>query len=334
MAMKNISTHNPLKKNVWKGLLFSFLLVSLFSSPRAQAQGDTRAFTNIAYKKSVADSVLMLDLFLPGQPRVAAKFPVVMIIHGGGWVEGDKTLETIYYMKRLKNQLLAHGFAVASINYSLVGKDVHLPTPVEDCKDAIRWLRAHAGEYGLDTLSIGLWGGSAGGHLALMAAYTSDGQFTGDESLAPYSAKVNYVVDNFGPTELNSLFRMNMGCFSSFFAKIFVRKVFDIREKLVFAMTGHHLKPDKKKIEEIFDANSPLNYVDGQVVPTIILHGTGDKVVPLAQSQKLKEILDRNSVTNEMITVKKGDHGFNNISEEETNELVDKTIAFIKAHAK
>ena len=335
--MSIISKQKPKEKNAGGAysFLLSLLLVFMFSGQSVKAQpvapkSSEKSFINITYKKNIADSALTLDIFLPDS-GATKKYPVVIIIHGGGWVLGDKTLETIYYMQCLKTELLANRFAVISINYSLVGENIHLPAPVEDCKDAIRWVRAHANDYNLDTLNIGLWGGSAGGHLALLAAYTTNEQFPGDKELASHSARVNYVIDNFGPTELNSLFRMDAGCFSTFLVKVFIRKLNDIREKLVFAMTGFHIKKDKQKIKEINARNSPLGYISVNAVPTIIFHGDNDKVVPISQSRTLKQDLDKYSIKNEMIIVNKGDHGFNNIPNDEIDKLVAQSISFIKA---
>lgn len=232
-------------------------------------------------------------------------------------------------MRRLKSELLKNRFAVVSINYRLVGKEVHLPVPVDDCKDAIRWLRAHASEYKLDTANIGLWGGSAGGHLALMTAYTANNQFIGDETLSSHSPRVNYVIDNFGPTNLNALFKINLGWFGVFLFKLFYNDLYQIREKLVFAMSGHQLKSDKKKIKALFASCSSMTYVDRNPVPTMIFHGTKDNVVPISQSKKLKKTLDRFSIANEFIIVKDGDHGFNNRPEKELDELIDKCIQFL-----
>ncbi|PVD50029.1 alpha/beta hydrolase [Terrimonas sp.] len=318
--------------------LCAVLIGCLCSASLAIAQPGTvtssiKAFENLVYKISPGKSELKLDVFLPD--TIADKnFPLLIIIHGGGWALGDKTLETIYYMKKLKQELLNNGIAVASIDYSLVSKDVHLPTPVEDCKDAIKWLYANATQYNLDTTNFGLWGGSAGGHLALLAAYSGKEQFKGDSLLMQYPSQVKYVVDNFGPTEMNDLLRVDAGKFTTFIFKIFFRKIYNVRERLSFALTGYHLKTDKEKLKEINHACSPLYYVSENAVPTLIFHGTKDRVVPYAQSEKLKALLDRDHIENEFVTVAKGDHGFNNISQEETDKLVDKTVEFIKGRNK
>lgn len=317
--------------------MFRFLVALVVTIELATAQPGTnrqdgQVFTNVLYKEILSDSV-DLDIFLP-ESSSGSKHPVVVIIHGGGWVEGDKTLDSLYYMRRLKSELLNNGIAVVSINYRLVGKEIHLPAPVEDCKDAIRWLRAHADEYKLDTSNVGLWGGSAGGHLALMAAYTTNEQFLGDPGLSSYSARVDYVIDNFGPTNLNALFKIDLGWFGTFFFKLFYRDLYKIRQYLVFAMTGHQLKAAKNEIIEINASNSPINYANENAVPTLIFHGTKDNVVPILQSEALKKALDRSLIENEFIKVPKGDHGFNNISNEDVDALIERCIVFIKEHLK
>lgn len=97
-------------------------------------------------------------------------------------------------------------------------------------------------------------------------------------------------------------------------------------------MTGYQLKTGKKEITEIGAFNSPINYINENAVPTIIFHGTKDNVVPNSQSEALKKALDHASIENEFITVKNGDHGFNNIAEKELDQLIEKCIVFIRRH--
>ena len=116
-----------------------------------------------------------------------------------------------YYRQFILKELLNQNFAVASINYSLLNDSIHFPQPIIDCKDAVRWIKSKAQHYFLDTNNIGLWGSSAGGHLALLSAYYPDEKLQGDTSLQAYSSSVNYVIDQFAPTDLNKLFRTRLG---------------------------------------------------------------------------------------------------------------------------
>lgn len=316
-------------------VFLSLLILSGSSFLYAQEPSNKeKTYENIIYKIAEGGHPLALDIFMPDHSTPAHAIPVVMIIHGGAWAEGDRTLETIYYMQQLKKQLNNNGFAVISIDYTLVSKTAHFPKPVIDCKDAVRWIRSNASKYNFDTNNIGLWGGSAGGHLALLAAYTGDEAWKGDSSLAPFSSRVSYVVDNFGPTDLNAVFLSCASKFTLLFAKIFFKKLLPVRERLILALTGYSIQTDKDKAIETLCLYSPILYVDSSAVPTIIFHGTKDKVVPIEQSKKLQKQLADNNVENEFTTVEKGDHGFNNISKEETDSLVNKTVDYIIRHTR
>ena len=114
-----------------------------------------KVLRDIVYAK-VGQRELVLDLYLPSNPR--GKLPVVMWIHGGGWRNGDKG------SAGAARPMVGRGFAVADVAYRLSGEAI-FPAQVEDCKAAVRWVRANATKHGLDGERIGVWGSSAGGHL-------------------------------------------------------------------------------------------------------------------------------------------------------------------------
>jgi acetyl esterase/lipase len=309
-----------------------WILLVLTGNFSLHAQEDTafqRLYKNVLYKVADTEDSLLLDIFLPGQVNAGQKIPVVIIIHGGAWVEGNRSLDSIYYMRQLREQLIRKGYGVVSIDYTLVSKTVHLPVPVMDCKDAVRWIRANAAQYNFDPDNIGVWGGSAGGHLALLTAYTTDNQWRGDPHLSSFSARVNYIVDNFGPTDLNAVLQTDAGKLKLFFAKLFMRKLLQIREKLIFALTGFSIATDKKNAIATARLFSPLQYADSGAVPTLIIHSIKDKVVPVKQSKKLCQVLAGTNIYHECVILKKGDHGLNNISNAETDSLVRRTVEFI-----
>ncbi|WP_437921400.1 alpha/beta hydrolase fold domain-containing protein [Sphingobacterium sp. LRF_L2] len=312
-------------------------IIGIFSFSITNAQVDSshfnfQSFMNVTYKVRGADS-LKLDVFLPAVAK-ERKVPLVVVVHGGGWAFGNKDMDTITYMRKLKQGLLQNGFAVASISYSLVSKEVHLPTPIEDCKDAVRWLYAHAEEYNFDTHNYGIWGGSAGAHLALLIAYSDKETFQGDSLLKAYPSHLNYVIDNFGPTDLNELFKVDLGGVSTLMFKVFIRKIYDIRQKLTFAITGYQFDENKTLVKETNALYSPLNFVEKGAVPTLILHGTKDRIVSVRQSEQLKQQLDKCAVPNNLILVEDGDHGFNKISSDKMDELIGLSIEFAKKQTK
>src|SRR4051812_17355806 len=125
---------------------------------------------------------LLLDLHLPARP--VAPPPVVVWLHGGGWRKGDRS-----FAPDLDRYFAARGYAMANVEYRLSG-DAIFPAQLDDVRAAVRWLRESAGEFGLDARAIGLWGSSAGGHLAALAATTATADLD----------RVQAVVDGYGPT--------------------------------------------------------------------------------------------------------------------------------------
>jgi acetyl esterase/lipase len=133
---------------------------------------------------------LLLDLYLPqGAPQ---PLPLIVFLHGGGWSQGTRTTGPDF-----KRFFAQDGIAIAAIDYRLTPA-VTFPKNAEDVKTAVRWLRANAASYNLDPRRVGLWGTSAGGHLATIAALTHAGVFEGEGNLEQSSA-VQCVLDAYGP---------------------------------------------------------------------------------------------------------------------------------------
>ncbi|MGN6490721.1 MAG: alpha/beta hydrolase fold domain-containing protein [Agriterribacter sp.] len=312
--------------------------IFLLSSQLLQAQEDLAlnrtneesTIKNLLFKISPDGDSLLLDLFRPVKSSTKPT-PVFIIIHGGAWIIGDRNLEDYAYVRKLRDELVKNNISVISIEYTLVKQDRHFPGPIADCQDAIRWVRANAGKFQFDTTNIGLWGGSAGGHLALLAANTNDTTWKGNTDLAGYSHKVNYVVDNFGPTNLTDMLQLNAGKFKIFLAKIFIPKALALRNRLIQGIFNMDMKTNRDSIGALAKSYSPIHYISATTLPTLIFHGTKDRLVPYRQSKELQKALDENKVFNKMITVKKGNHGFTNISEEKTDELVKETMTFVLA---
>ena len=288
-------------------------------------------FENIPYKTLSEGGTVLLDLYLPKQKSENQKMPLVVQIHGGGWVEGNKDIPAGTYTEKTVLKFLENNFAVISLNYRLVGKENHFPSPIEDVKDALRWISENAENYRFDLDNIGLWGGSAGAHLSLLSAYSNDEDFLGDAKVTTNPVKVRYVLDNFGPTDLNPLFQTNACKIKVALIGLISKQIIEIRRKLIFALTGFYLEENKEKATEILTQISPIKYMQ-KPVPTYILHGNKDRVVPLSQSKKLKKTLTKNNSEVLMEIVKGGDHGFNQLTEEKEEELAQKMVDFAKNH--
>jgi acetyl esterase/lipase len=209
--------------------------------------------------------------------------PVVVWIHGGAWRVGSKE------GGGPARPLVTKGYAVASINYRLSQHAV-FPAQIEDCKAAIRWLRANAKKYNLDPDRIGVTGSSAGGHLVAMLG-TSGGVVALEGHLGDHrdvSSRVACVVDQYGPTDL-----LSMGGFH------------DAPDSPEAKLLGG---PVQEKKEEARNA-SPISYVTPDDPPFLIIHGTADPTVPFGQSENLLSALKKAKVEAYLVPVTGGGHG-------------------------
>jgi acetyl esterase/lipase len=238
-----------------------------------------------------------LDLYLPEKPK--GRLPVVVWIHGGAWREGSK--ESCPAVP-----LAAKGYAVASINYRFSQHAV-FPAQIEDCKAAIRWLRANAKKYQLDPDHIGVWGASAGGHLvALLGTTAGVKDFEGKGGNLDQSSRVQCVVDWFGPTEL-----MTMG------------KQADKPGTPVAGLIGGPVQENKEKAR----VASPVTYVSKDSAPFLIMHGDRDNVVPLQQSELLARLLKKAGVEVQLQVVKGNGHGGPGFTTPESHKLIEDFFA-------
>jgi len=140
---------------------------------------------------------LLMDLALPKADGLD-RLPAVIFIHGGGWANGTKEVDRAADKLFL---LVEGGFVAASINYRLSG-EAPFPAAIEDCKCAVRFLRTHAEEYRIDPERIGVWGTSAGGHLAMLLGASDPGLWSGDGGWQDQSSRVQAVCSWFGPSDL------------------------------------------------------------------------------------------------------------------------------------
>ncbi len=238
---------------------------------------------DVTYAK-VGDRSLKLDLYIPkGVPK---PMPVVIWVHGGGWRTGTKDISPAA-------PWLPPFFAVASIDYRL-SQEATFPAQIYDCKAAVRWVRAHAADYGFNPDKIGAAGASAGGHLvALLGTTAHHPELEGTEGNPGVSSAVQAVCDFFGPTNFTDLSHDYSRSPTNFVAEL---------------LGG----PIVQKWDEARLA-SPVNYVDGQACPFYIAHGDQDAVVPVEQSIELAAALKKAGVPVTLHVVKGGGHGFHDL---------------------
>lgn len=243
-----------------------------------------------------------LDLLIPAEAASGQSLPLIVWIHGGGWHGGDKA-------RNPAMQMLRRGYAVASINYRLSGQAT-FPAQIFDCKAAIRWLRAHAKENGIDPDHIGVWGGSAGGHLVALLGTSGDvKELEGDLGNTGVSSRVQAVCDFFGPSELSSVG-------TSANAQDAVSKL---------------LGGSGAEVAEKAKQASPVWYVSPDDPPFLVMHGTQDRLVNPRQSQVLYDQLKEKKVDAMLEMIDGAGHGGPQFS---TPERVKMIAGFFDQHLK
>ncbi len=231
-----------------------------------------------------------VDLLLPERPKGDGPLPVVVWIHGGAWLGGDKRSGT----GQLAPLVASGSYAGVSVAYRLTG-EVAWPAQIHDCKAAVRWIRANANKYNLLPERIGVWGSSAGGHLVAMLG-TSGGVKELEGNLGPHTdahSRVQCVVDYFGPSDL-----LTMGDYPSHMDH---NAPGSPESKLV----GGPVQETKN----VARAASPVTYVSADDPPFLIVHGDRDMTVPYDQSERLHAALREAEADTTFITVQGGGHG-------------------------
>ncbi|WP_206513053.1 alpha/beta hydrolase [Larkinella soli] len=219
-----------------------------------------------------------LDIHLP--PTGEGPFPVIVAIHGGAFRVGDKG--DAQHLASLFGGV-NRGYAVVSVNYRLSG-EAKSPLPVHDVKAAVRWIRAHAGQYGLDPDRIAAWGPSAGGHLSALLGTSAGVPALEDLSMGnpEVSSRVQAVVDWFGPIDfltMDDQFRM-LGVRGA------VHNAPDSPES---ALIGKPIPEAPGAVALI----NPQTHISADCPPFLIQHGSKDPLIPYLQSAVFADALYR-----------------------------------------
>jgi len=222
-----------------------------------------------------ADRKEKLDLYFPNGPKRLDR-PAVVFIHGGGFTGGDKAE---YRSASVSADLCRAGYVVVSCNYVLGPKSMEgvWPQNIADCRNAVRWVRAHAKELGVNPDKIAVAGGSAGGYLALMVGLSDDKTGPGGDPAAKHSAKVSAVIDMYGVVNFSKHGKGDVVGASSTEQKAYL----------------------------------PELQCDAQDPAVLILHGTADSTVDIAQSDDMAKALRSAKVSHEYIVVEGAPHTFN-----------------------
>jgi acetyl esterase/lipase len=253
----------------------------LIGPPRAVTHPDGVDIARDLTYATVGKRELKLDLYTPHDAK--RPLPLIVWVYGGGWLTGDKD-------PCLIARFALHGYAIASIEYRLSGEAIW-PAQIHDCKAAVRWLRAHAAEHGIDPERIGVWGASAGGHLACLLGTSQDPALEGDEGVTDVSSRVAGVCAFFPATDLLALDTDP-----------------DQDGRIRYAMKKLLGGPVAEKAELARQA-SPVTWVDATDPPFLLIHGDEDSVIPLDQSRRLARALAEAHVPCELREIHGVGHG-------------------------
>ena len=286
---------------LWSAAVFALVaLLLLVAAPR-----DSAALTverDVVYG-TAQGTPLLLDLAMPKTGN--GPFPVVVFLHGGGWSEGNRQ-----EMNHFIEGVAGLGYVGVTVAYRLVPA-VRFPAQLEDCKAAVRWLRANAAKYRINPKRIGVVGFSAGGHLASMLGVTgkNDG-LEGAGGNPDQSSRVQAVVSFFGLTDFSTRDwprDLENGVIEPFLGGSFANHADEYRRA------------------------SPITYVTSDAPPFLFFHGSEDKLVPVDQSKRLGEKLRNAGVFAEVNVLEGEGHGFTDAANQ---KAMRRMLDFLDAHLK
>ncbi len=278
------------------------------AKPKIVIPDDVEFVQDVEYGK-VGSVSLKLDIIRP-KTAPSSPMPAVVQIHGAGWAGGTKAFPQAV---ALCVELAHKGFFCTSIDYRLSGV-APFPAQIEDCKCAIRWLRAHAKQYSVDPDRIGAWGGSAGGHLvALLGTSGGAKELEGNGGWQNESSRVQAVVDLFGPSDILKFWET-------------AKKT---RNQGALGPTKQFLGGPADEKRDLAIQASPTTYVDKSDPPFLIIHGDADRLVPPEQSEILHKALKQAGVDVTLHIIKGEKHGFTPAAMREAGKLI---VGFFGKH--
>lgn len=271
-------------------------------------------YTNIVYKRRLFRA-LRLDIYPPlrsdggtrGSEAGSQAAPVIVFYHGGSWIRGDKI--TIRIVDRFLERMRSAGYAIVAVNYTdslLRG----LSGPVANARDAVRWVAEHADEYGFDRHRIGLYGVSAGGHVALMAAAAVLRAATGrkasdDPASSEPSYRLAFVFAECAPTDLVAM-----------------------RDGHAFGSSGVFRAFPEARLRAL----SPIYYASAALPPILLFHGDADRTVDIEQSRLYAEAVRAAGGDIRLVEYPGGDHAFLGFPDAVWYEQESVALHFFAAH--
>ena len=253
---------------------------------------------------------LKLDLYLPNGEASKPR-PTVVLIHGGAWLFGTR-----YQLHWYGSRLARAGYVAASINYRMLPM-YPFPYCIHDCKAAVRWLRLHADEYGIDPERIAAFGNSAGGHLAGLLATTRPRDGLEGPLNPETSSAVQAAISMYGAVDLTEYRGWRKRDLSRRVASEFVG---------YFVSVGRGRRPGSNA----WETASPITYAHPGAAPMLFIHGTRDFLVDVEQSKRFTERLHEVGAHAELVTLHDRGHGFDFFDPWKRREVWKDVLGFLE----
>ncbi len=287
------------------GLIENFLPLKDSMATAAAINLDTSSTSmncsDVLYK-STNGVDLHLDIYSPTTKKYD-KSPVVVYVHGGCWAYGDKSIPDVLdpVLESFRNE----GYTIISVEYELMRDTENFNKQVCDIKDAIRWIYKNSNVYNIDSDEIGIIGVSSGAHIAMLASYSNNDQFSDDSQLKNYPSKVKYIIDLFGPTDLKLLNTNDLN--------------YDLNK--IFSSI--------QNVDETSEKYNPINYVTKDIPNTFIVHGRNDDMVPYESSTKLYEKCQQVNAKSDLVILQSSSHDLSGITKDDVSNFSFKLAKFM-----
>lgn len=273
---------------------------------------------NIVYK-IVGKRDLLLDLYYPTNKTKETPHPVIIYTHGGGWAAGSKQGIANGSFKVVFQELLEHGFAVASVNYRLCRPDsgVTMRDCVIDSKDAVRYLSKNSNTLKLDPDRFFVMGDSAGGQIAQMLLLSSPETLSGDKELAGVSYKMVAGVSWYGPCDFEKMDLFNHDNRA------------DFRDRFVRRILG----PDPDSVSRLdrYREVSPVNYLSKDSPPLLMIQGDKDTTIPVKHAYYVKQQADAVEAPVEIMIIQNAGHNWRKVDADidpSREAIIERTVKF------
>lgn len=241
-----------------------------------------------------------MNVFIP--KGASSTTPFILFMHGGAWISGDKNDVAIVQLALGKE-----GIASAAINYRYTSKTVHYTELMNDVNSAVDYIVLHGKDWNVNTEKMAIGGISAGAHMALLYGYQYD-----------KGNHISSIISMAGPTDMTNVDFLNGAT---------LLKLIDGANK----MTGANYEPGKPIPNQFKDA-SPIQYIKN--VPTLIIHGTGDMIVPYAQAELLSDKLKQKSYTHDLMTIPNANHDLGLGNPATAKQIADRVVEWVKKYYK